>query len=92
MYSTIKPNTVLYSTASEVISLPPAEVEAVSPLVRGEAALLAHPATVHDNTDDDNDNNYSDNDDDDGNDLVLSSRYTRSQVAALLLLLMGTSP
>ena len=75
-----------------MVSLPPAEVEAVPPLVGGEAALLAHPATVHDNTDDDNDNNYSDNDDDDDNDLVLSSRYTRSQVAALLLRLMGTSP
>ena len=56
-YSTVQYSTVQYSTVqsvqystvqctSEVVSLPPAEVEAVPPLVGGEAALLAHPATL----------------------------------------------
>ena len=46
-----------------MVSLPPAEVEAVPSLVGGEAALLAHPEILHDNTDDDDD--YGDYDDDD---------------------------
>ena len=45
-YNKTKYCNVQYSTASEVVSLPPAEVEAVPPLVGGEAALLAHSATV----------------------------------------------